>query len=45
MHDLIEFLSDLDEPGAWILSKTILAVWYWLFPRKDIQNTQSRSPQ
>ena len=34
MHDLIEFFCDLDELGAWILSKTILAAWYWWFPKK-----------
>jgi len=34
MHGLIEFFCDLDEFGAWLLSKTVLAVWYWLFPKK-----------
>ena len=40
MLDLIEFFCDLDELGAWILSKTILATWYWLFPR--IEGKDSR---
>jgi len=35
MYDLIEFFCDLDELGAWILSKTILAFWYWLFPKEQ----------
>jgi len=34
MHDLIEFFCDLDELGAWLLTKTVLAAWYWLFPKK-----------
>jgi len=45
MHDLFEFFCDSEELGAWILSKTVLAVWYWLFPRKDMPNNQSQSPQ
>jgi len=43
MHELIEFFCSLEELGAWILSKTILAAWYWLFPRKDLRNDVSES--
>jgi len=41
MHDLIEFFCDLDELGAWILSKTLLAAWYWLFP-KQVEGKDSK---
>jgi hypothetical protein len=38
MHDLIEFFCDLDELGAWLLSKTVLAAWYWLFPKTTAES-------
>ncbi len=40
MHDLIELFCDLDELGAWLLSKTILAAWHWLFPKKASGNNE-----
>jgi hypothetical protein len=34
MHALIELFCEMDELGAWLLSKTIVAVWYWMFPKE-----------
>jgi len=43
MCDLIEFFCDLDELGAWILSKTILVASYRVFPRKPRGHDMSES--
>jgi len=32
LRGLIELFCELDELGAWLLSKTMLTAWHWLFP-------------
>jgi len=36
MHAVLEFFCELDELGAWILSKTLLVVWRWIFPPEKV---------
>jgi hypothetical protein len=44
MRSLIELFCELDEFGAWLLSKTILAAWQWLFPKKVVPKDATNQP-
>jgi len=40
MHEVLEFLCELEELGAWILSNTVLVVWRWMFhPEKVVPSS------
>jgi len=41
MH-LIELFCEMDELSAWLLSKTILAAWYWIFPKKTDREEETQ---